>query len=333
MSDTIKTVLVDGGIPVALSDKETRFIYNLLPVGEFYDKRYGRISITDAKIKQMAENFGKCPAYEVPVKIGHGDGAKSPGKVIGVEAKPEGLEITMLVDDETAQAINAKQYRYMSAEYDEDYHDKKTGENVGAVLLGAALVNQPAHPDVAPLVLADAIDDPNNNPNNKGRKDNNMNELEELRLQLSEMKAQKAQADTELKALKEQSELNAKKLSDLEAENKALSDERERMEAERNEAEVKALCDKWTAQGIPPAIVDKVKPVLMAKQSRTIKLSDDAKDDVPTLKFFDELFEAMPKVQLGQKSTADTQPVELSDLQKAIERGKAIAAMVNGEGE
>ncbi|MBQ3396204.1 MAG: hypothetical protein IJG55_07765, partial [Synergistaceae bacterium] len=193
MSNSIKDVLIDGGLPVALSDSEGRFIYNLLPVGEFYDKRYGRISITQSKIQKMADNFGKCPSYEVPVKIGHSDGAKSPGKVIGVNAKPEGLEITMLVDDETAQAINDKQYRYMSAEFDEDYHDKKTGDKVGAVLLGAALVNQPAHPYVAPLVLADDINPPKpESKTNSERKDENMSELEEL-------KAQKAQLEAEMK--------------------------------------------------------------------------------------------------------------------------------------
>ena len=318
MTDTIKTVLIDGGSPVALSDEEARFVYNLLPVGEFYDKRYGRVSITPEKIQQMAENFGKCPAYEVPVKLGHSDGAKSPGKVIGVEAKPEGLEITMSVDADTAQAINNKQYRYMSAEFDEDYHDKKTGDNVGAVLLGAALVNQPAHPYVAPLVLADDI-----NPEQE-RNDNSMNELEDLRLQLSDMKAQKAQAEAELKAEREES---AKKLADLEASNKALLEERERIETARNKAEVKSFCDNWTAKGIPPVVVEKVKPLLLAKTSRTIKLSDT--DEKPALKFFDELFEAMPKITMGQASKNDGGKVELSDVEKAIARGKAIADCAN----
>ena len=322
MSDTIKTVLIDGGSPVALSDEETRFIYNLLPVGEFYDKRYGRVSITQEKIKQMAENFGKCPSYEVPVKIGHGDGAKSPGKVIGIEAKPEGLEITMMVDAETAEAINKKQYRYMSAEFDEDYSDKTTGNKVGAVLMGAALVNQPAHPYVAPLVLADDID--------TGRKDVDMTELEDLRLQLSDMKAQKELAENELKAEREkagkEAEESAKKLADMEAANKALTEERDRMEVARNEAEVKVFCETWTAQGIPPVVIEKVKPLLLSTQARTIKLSDDAKDDKPTLKFFDELFEAMPKVQMGQVGTSNTgSGNEPSAAEKAIKLGEEIA--------
>ncbi len=325
MSETVKTVLIDGGCPVALGDEETRFIYNLLPVGEFYDKRYGRVSITPAKVQQMADNFGKCPAYEVPVKLGHEQGAKSPGKVIAATAKPEGLEVTLLVDADTAQAINAKQYRYMSAEFDEDYHDKKTGEKVGAVLLGAALVNQPAHPYVAPLVLADDVASETKQEGN----DDNMSELEDLRLQLSDMKAQKAQADAEMKELREQSESTAKKLADLEAQNKSLIEERERAENARNEAEVKALCDKWISQGVAPVTVEKVRPVLLAKQSRTIKLSDDAKDEIPTQKFFDELFESMPKMPMKQVSSNEAPAVELSDVDKAIERGKAIAASVN----
>ena len=322
MSDTIKTVLIDGGSPVALSDEDTRFIYNLLPVGEFYDKRYGRVSITAEKVKQMAENFGKCPAYEVPVKLGHSDGAKSPGKVIGVEAKDNGLEITMSVDSETAKAINDKQYRYMSAEFDEDYHDKKTGERVGAVLLGAALVNQPAHPYVSPLVLADDIEG----------NDNDMSELEDLRLQLSDMKAQKAQIEAELKAEREknskESEESAKKLADIEAENKKLLAERDKMETARYEAEVKVFCDTRIAEGTPPAVIDLVKPVLLANISRTIKLSDT--EEKPAIKFFGELFDAMPKIPLGQKSLSDAPATELSDTEKAIKRGEAIAAIVNG---
>ena len=322
MTDTIKTVLIDGGSPVALSDEDTRFIYNLLPVGEFYDKRYGRVSITPEKVQQMAENFGKYPAYEVPVKLGHSDGAKSPGKVIGVEAKDNGLEITMSVDSETAKAINDKQYRYMSAEFDEDYHDKKTGERVGAVLLGAALVNQPAHPYVPPLVLADDIE----------RNDNTMSELEDLRLQLSDMKAQKAQAEAELISEREkhskEAEESAKKLADIEAENKKLLAERDKMETARNEAEVKVFCDKRIAEGIPPAVIDLVKPVLLANTSRIIKLSDT--EEKPAIKFFGELFDAMPKIPLGQKSLSDAPTTELSDTEKAIKRGEAIAAIVNG---
>ena len=255
----------------------------------------------------MAENFGKYPSYEVPVKIGHSDGAKSPGKVIAAVAKPEGLEITMTVDAETAQAINSKQYRYMSAEFDDDYYDKETGKKAGAVLLGAALVNQPANPYVAPLKLADEV------KHEEKDDDKDMTELEELRMKYSDMQVQLQNAQNEATA-------TAKKLSDLEASNKSLIEE-------RNAAEVKAFCDKWTAQGITPATLEKVKPLLLANTSRVIRLSDDAKNDIPSLKFFDELFEGLPKIPMKQISSGSNNTVELSDIQKAIEHGKAIAGM------
>ena len=321
MSGTVKTVLIDGGFPTALSDEEARFIYNLLPVGEFYDKRYGHVSITPEKVKQMAENFGKCPAYEVPVKLGHGDGAKSPGRVISAEAKPDGLEITMLVDAETAQAINSHQYRYMSAEYDEDYNDKTTGRKVGAVLLGAALVNQPAHPYVAPLVLSDDI--------TPERMDNDMTELEDMRLKLSDMQTQVKELRAETAAKSQDAEAMAKRIAELEAENAALKEERRRAEKSRTESEVKAFCDKWTGKGIPPVVLEKVKPVLLSEQSQVIRLSEDAAEDVPSLKFFDELFEGLPKVPMTQLSSSEKPAVEFSDVERAIARGKAIAESAN----
>ena len=326
MSDTLRTVLVEGGCPVALSDsnENNRFIYNLLPVGKFYDKRYGTVNVTKEKLIKMADNFGKYPSYEVPIKLGHSDGAKSPGKVIGVEAKDTGLEITMLVDKDTAQAINDKQYRYMSAEFDENYYDKATGYPVGEVLLGAALVNQPANPYMQPLKLVDDINPEGGNTN--------MNEVEELRKKLSEAQAEaalnaKKLSDTEnqLKTANEKAEADAKKLADIEVTNKALIEERERAENAKNEAEVKAFSDKWTAQGISPAVIEKVKPVLLGKTSRVIKLSDNAKDDTPSLKFFDDLFAGLPKMPMKQIGSSDTPSVELSDVQKAVEHGKAIA--------
>ncbi|MBQ7593248.1 MAG: hypothetical protein IJU48_02710 [Synergistaceae bacterium] len=346
MADTIKTVLIDGGPPIALSDEEARFIYNLLPVGKFYDKRYGQIDVSPEKIRRMAENFGKYPSYEVPVKLGHEQGAKSPGKVISVDAKPAGLEITMLVDAETAQAINAKQYRYMSAEFDENYHDKVTGEDVGSVLLGAALVNQPANPYMEPLKLAEEIgitDVPNSAQREKEEKSGlplksagvqneggreGMNEVEELRIKLSDTQAQVQELQNATADRSKEAEETAKKLAELEAENKKLKEERAEAEAAKNEAEVKSFCDKWASKGIPPVMLDKVKPLLLGESSRVIKLSDAPRDEINSLKFFDELFDGLPKIPMGQISSSEAPAIELSDIERAREHARSIAASV-----
>ena len=278
----------------------------------------------------MQDNFGKFPSYEVPVKLGHEQGALSPGKVIDIQAKPEGLEITMSVDKDTSNAIQNKQYRYMSAEFDENYLDKTTGEDVGAVLLGAALVNQPANPYMAPLVLADDLEI-------KKEGKYNMNEVEELKKQLSDvtkqLEEQKAKETENQKKVAEetQKQLEAEKAKSQEMQKQIddLKAEKEKVETEKNEAEVKAFCDKWTSKGVPPVVVEAVKPLLLSKTNRVIKLSDNAKDDVPSMKFFDDLFEKMPKVEMKQQSS-NGKHIELSDIEKAKARGKAIAESLGG---
>lgn len=365
-----KTVLVDGGLPVAVDDdgEGTRFSYNLLPVGKFYDKRYGVVDITPEMLKEMENNFGKYPSYEVPVKLGHGDGAQSPGRVVGVKAKPEGLEITMDVDAETAEAIEKKRYRYMSAEfgkadelyvaaeYSEKYMDKKTGAPVGAVLVGAALVNQPANPYMAPLVLVDDIEPELRASLERSNDDMEKETLELMKKQLSDAEAREKQAREELdEAKKAQDEKDAeakskedeaqKKIAELEAANKALAEDKAALEAANQslaeekaaaeaakaEAEVKEFCDSWTGKGIPPAVIEKVKPILLSEGKPSIvKLSDT--EQASLIKVFGDVFEAMGKVPMGQVGSTEA-VVELSDCDKARNLGKSIAAAVNKDKE
>lgn len=358
MNANSKVVLVDGGLPVAVDDDDgegTRFSYNLLPVGKFYDKRYGVVDITPEMLKEMENNFGKYPNYEVPVKLGHGDGAQSPGKVVGVKAKPDGLEITMDVDAETAEAIEKKRYRYMSAEYSKKYMDKKTVAPVGAVLVGAALVNQPANPYMAPLVLVDDIEPELRAELEGSNAEMEKETLELMKKQLSDAEAREKQAREELdeaKKAKDEKEAEAKskedeakkaneKIAELEAANKALADEKAALEAANKsladekaaaeaakaEAEVKEFCDSWMSKGIPPAVMEKVKPILLSEgKHNIIKLSDT--DEASLIKVFGDVFEAMPKVAMEQVGSTEA-VIELSDADKARDLGKKIAATLN----
>ncbi len=49
---------------------------------------------------------------------------------------------------------------------------------------------------------------------------------------------------------------------------------------------------------------------------------------MPSLKFFSEFFEAMPKIPMTQISTSEAPSVELSDVDMARKRAKAIAESV-----
>ena len=52
----------------------------------------------------------------------------------------------------------------------------------------------------------------------------------------------------------------------------------------------------WAAKGVPPVVVDKIKPVLLADGGGVIKLSDAKETDIKTL--LGDIFEAIPKVSL-----------------------------------
>ena len=119
---------VPDSAPRALADGTVEFIYNVLPVGSFYDTRFGWVWIDDEKAQAIASNFGKFPSYPPPIKIGHGDGAPSPGRITSVTAVAgEGVSIAFSVDAETAGEINEGLYLYMCAAFVNDYVDTETG--------------------------------------------------------------------------------------------------------------------------------------------------------------------------------------------------------------
>ncbi|NCC95669.1 MAG: hypothetical protein EOM02_02405 [Synergistales bacterium] len=286
--------------------------YNALPIGKFYDHRYGEINITPELVTGLAANMGKAPSYPPPVKIGHGDGAPSPGVVKEAVAKADGLYLRMEVDDKAAKEIKDGRYRYMSAEYSPDYLDKITGKKIGAALLGVALVNQPAHPGVKPLFLSDSGSWTQDKEPEKGGKDMDPEKLKELEAKIAALESEK-------KELADKAE-EAKKLAD------GAVEEATKLKRERHEAEIKAFCDEWTAKGVPPVVVDKIKPVLLADGGGVIKLSDDKETDLKAV--FNDILEGMPKVAL--RTFGDPTGTREPDSAK---RANSIAASANGEKE
>jgi flagellar hook-basal body complex protein FliE len=296
------------------------FWYNVLPIGKFHDPRYGIVRVTPKLVKELAGNFGKVPAYEPPVKLGHGDGAASPGVIKKVEARADGLWIqTDFQDNDILEDVRKKKYRYMSVEYTPDYMEKSTGKTVGPALLGVALTNQPAHPGVTPIVFsegkwAQAL------PEEKTAEEEAHN---------MEMEKQLTEALQKVTELTQKVQEQSQKFSDLEKENTGLKEvlktsqeSLQRMEMEKHEATVNAFCEKQVAAGIPPAVVDKVKPVLMATRN-TIKLSDKEETNLQVL--FGEVFEGLAKVEMGFRGKPGT-----PEDTKAVKMADEIASMANG---
>lgn len=296
-----------------------RFVHNALPIGNFIDKRYGAIYVTASLIQRMVDNFGKFPSYEVPIKLGHGSGAARVGQVMAIEAAEDGLLATFDTDAETAGAIRDEKYKYMSAEYDEHYLDKLTGKEVGAVLLGIALTNQPAHPYMQPLVFAE-VDDPEPAPETK---------IEEAEggstLTLEEMQAEVARIKAELEAEKGKTKTLSDDLEARKTELQTSQQQLQLIQQEKRAAHIKALCDGWVANGFPPVAVDKVRNALTQGLS-VIQLGES---EVDVEKLFSDVFEDLkatkaPFIQLSDHTATKELDARTLGDQIAQASGNAV---------
>jgi hypothetical protein len=294
-----------------LADGTVGFIYNLLPIGTFYGPSGEWIWIDDEKARQIAANFGKYPGYEVPVKEGHGDGAKSPGRVTSVTVvEGEGVSIAFEVNAEAAKAINEGLYRYMSAEFVNDYADKATGKSVGAVLIGAALTNQPGHPGVVPFRLSDVRD-----PNPEGGEGVLTNE------EIQAMQARVAELEGRVTSLSDENKGLATKLSESEEQLK-------RTAQEKRKVTVQAFSDKWKGQGVPPALVDKLAPMLEQNAEPVVCLSEGGNEKrLDLMEVLETVLSDFPKVKLGLGGDPEAKPP--TAVEEQVNHGKRIAERAN----
>jgi len=283
------------------------FWHNVLPVRKFYDPRYGEINITKTIIKQMEKNFNNgIPHYKPSLYLSHKD-RKAYGEVTKLEVRKDGLYAFIVPDDEAKELIKKKRYKYMSAEFLENYSNKDTGDDVGAVFLGVALTNEPAHPSMIPIkVFSDSF-------NHEGKKEDKSMDLEKLleetKKELSEERNAKKELEDSVKELSE-----AKKT--LEEEKKQKEEELEKVKKELSEKEKvvfeqkKAKWEKdWIDKGTPSNAVKKFSELVQSEED---------------MKKFDDVLKEIPKVDLSQRGVEGDQTTK----DEYLDEGKKIAESV-----
>jgi phage I-like protein len=156
---------------VALSDDSNRSRAQVFRTGTFYHPRYGKFTITDDDLKAMAENFGTVhPVAPTQMVVDYehqsmfeGRKAEAAGWVSGVEREPGKLFTVVDWNDEAADQIRAKKYRFISPVWKMDGTDKETGKPVGPLLLTMALTNRPFIEGMEPVVLSERMEAANAN--------------------------------------------------------------------------------------------------------------------------------------------------------------------------
>jgi hypothetical protein len=313
------------------------FIHTVFPVGHFYNKKYGDVWMSRDSIEKMVENFGKYPDYEVPVKFGHGDGVPSPGTVIGLSSTERGLEATFRVNADASEGIRRKLYRYTSGEMDSEYLDPKTGDNVGPVFLGLALVNQPGLPYMEPLQFVDAgVGDPDPAQEENHKEDTDMSEENKSAPEVktepaggvnAEFAAEKARLEAELKASQMERDKLAADKAEHEKKIAELTAAQEAAKLETAKTKVSNFSEA-ALKKITPNALKVLEPLL--KPEHVMTFADTAENS--PLKVLTEFIEALPENgMMQQKGFSDVTGAHVVAGAAAadVERGKRMAEHVN----
>lgn len=227
---------------IELGDHDEFSEVQLMRTGSFTHMFFGEMEITEDMFKSFRKNFKKnIKKIKLAVDYSHFSNMEAAGWITDVILKEKNTELWIRVEwtPTGRQRILDKEYKYMSADFSENYQDNETGKKFGPTLNGAALTNRPFIKDME-AVLSDIdmsdekrqaiVEIYNNEPETEGNETMDFAEIKEKVAELSD--EQKADLGIETKETK---------LSDTEAqvanvkiaqENKELSDKVEKLEKE-----------------------------------------------------------------------------------------------------
>jgi hypothetical protein len=332
-------------------------------LGEWKHPKYGTIKGTPDKFKQFTDNFkGNALGRPPFIRIGHD---KSDSPTFGdAEAKAwikdivqEGNVLYALCepcDENVENLIKSKKYRFASAEYDDNYHEKTTGKNVGTVLSAIALTNEPFLTHLPENVV---LSDINNNEFYLDFEEREGNKMDEFFKKLSEffttLTAKMKLSDEPAKPKKEDEpakdeDVNAKllaefetmkqELADIKSTNTNLLSDNENIKKSNEEKEIEMKLSEMKLKGIPPVLCDKAKEMLLAMPaSSTIKLADNSEKKLSDMVY--EMLSSLPEAsrvkydQFGSQQSQKTGEGDDDYKKLADEDIKALGGKVTEDGK
>jgi hypothetical protein len=329
-------------------------------LGRWKHPKYGTIEGTQQMFDQMKANFKRQVLGRQPfVRIGHDKDGKDVFGAAPAEAWIKDVvqeddylyAVADTTNDEVAKAVQEKRYRFASAEYDPNYADKETGLNAGAVLSAVALTNEPfltRLPDA--VVLADPEKiylDYEEDAKMGGEK--LLEENNSLLKKLTETftgfvdKFKPGQgsglSEDEKKKLAELDDTKTK-LTAAESKLAAIEADQVKTKLALWTATVESRIKDLVAKGIPPAMCEQARTILMANpayETTMIKLADGKE-----VSMADQVFatlEALPtehRIKMGQLGEQTSPPpVDSPEAIKkmADEDVKAMGGKVTEDGK
>lgn len=304
-------------------------------IGQWKHPKYGTIKMSQQTFDDIVRNFrAKTLGRDPFLRVGHDKaddptfgGAKAEGWI--TDLVQEGDFLFALADptnNEIAEKVKSKQFRYASPEYRENYQDKESGSFRGAVLEALALTNEPFLTRLPEArLLADPPDtfylDHEEVGNTMDKEllaevKENTGAIKSLMTKLSDwfggskgdptLMPAAAPTPAPAPAATAPSE-EAKKLAD---QVNALLEENKRIVLSQRTTEVEGKIASYVAKGIPPSILEQYRPILLADTGEKVIKLAEGKELTVSEQIYASLdaFPESSRIKLGQQGQQSTPP-------------------------
>lgn len=145
---------------LSLSDGTVRRTVTITRTGTFTDRRYGKFDITRDMLLSMVRNFdANTYGQDIFLDVNHEPGKGAAAKVIKLSVDGNRLRAEVEFTPYGVDAVKQRGFRYLSAEFSDDYVDNERGQSHGPTLLGAALTTRPVIKRLDPVELAESQSD------------------------------------------------------------------------------------------------------------------------------------------------------------------------------
>ncbi|MDD4927503.1 MAG: phage protease, partial [Methylotenera sp.] len=125
-------------------------------IGTFFDPRYGEFEITRPMLLQMLDNFSKNTyGQEIFLDVAHEPSNGAAAKFIKLAIEGNKLRALLAWTPYGIEAIKVRGFRYLSADYYDNYVDNEQRAQHGALLRGAGLTIRPAIKFIDPVQLSE----------------------------------------------------------------------------------------------------------------------------------------------------------------------------------
>jgi len=127
--------------------------------GEFFDRRYGKFEISRQMLSEMVENFDKGTyGQEIFLDVSHEPDKGAAAKLLKLTIEGDRLRALVEWTPYGVDAVKKRGFRYLSAEFHENWQDNEQRATHGCVLLGAGLTIRPVIKRLDPVSLSEQTD-------------------------------------------------------------------------------------------------------------------------------------------------------------------------------